>query len=155
MTYLFGKQAPSSVIDVVTLLARVVLGWTFISHGWQKINEFGIAGTTAGFDQMGIPAPGAAARFAAFVELGGGTLLILGLLTPVAGVLLAGNMLGAFWFAHRGATVFVTEGGWELVAALGLGALLLAVIGSGRLSLDWLLVGRRSSEPRAAVSAAA
>jgi putative oxidoreductase len=39
--------------------------------------------------------------------------------------------------------VFVANGGYELVVALGVGSLLLAVIGAGRLSIDGLL-GRGS-----------
>jgi putative oxidoreductase len=46
---------------------------------------------------MGVPAPQAAALFAAVLELGGGTLLLVGLLTPVAAALVVLDMMGAFW----------------------------------------------------------
>lgn len=61
---------------------------------------------------------------------------------PVFGVLLLVNMLGAFFFVHIGNGIYVTDGGWELVGALGAGALVLAVVGAGAYSVDALL-GRR------------
>ncbi|WP_278257956.1 DoxX family membrane protein [Nocardioides convexus] len=62
---------------------------------------------------MGIPLPAAAAAFALVAEIGGGALLLLGLLTPLAGILVIAQMAGAFWFAHRGTEVMSADGGWE------------------------------------------
>ena len=139
---LLGNRLPTAVQDGVLLIARVVLGVILIAHGWQKFNDLGINGVAGGFDKMGIPAPKAAAVFAATVELGGGVLLLLGLLVPLVGVLVALNMAGAFWFAHKGNGVFAAEGGWELVAVIAVSALALAAVGAGRLSIDEL-IGRR------------
>ncbi len=69
-------------------------------------------------------------------QLPGGVLLVAGLLTRVVGVLVVGDMLGAFWFAHRGTEVFASEGGWELVALISAVALGLVAAGAGRLSVD-------------------
>lgn len=134
--------APALVQDVALLLVRVVLGVVLVAHGWQKAVTNGADATAGGFDAMGIPAPTLAAWFAIAVELGGGVLLLLGLLTPIVGVLVAAVMAGAFWFAHRGATILSSEGGWELVAVLGFAGLALAAVGPGRLSLDAALVRR-------------
>jgi len=137
--------------DLVLLIARVGLGVVFIAHGWQKFRTNGLDGTAAGFDQMGIPAPTLSAYFAAFVELVGGAALVLGVLTTVAGVLLAVNMAGAFLFVHMSNGVFVANGGWEFVVVLGLFALTVAAIGAGRFSLDNALT--RSTAGRASVTA--
>ncbi len=131
----------SATSDVALLLARLGLGGVLIAHGWQKHDEQGVSDTAAGFDAMGIPFPEAAAHYATYVELLGGALLVIGLLTPVAGLLVVGDMGGAFWFAHRGNGVFAGEGGYELVAVIGLLALTLAAVGAGRLSLDALIAG--------------
>ena len=88
---------------------------------------------------MGVPAPGLSAYFATLVELVGGAALIIGLLTPVVAILLILDMLGAFFIVHAGSGVFVTDGGYELVLALGVGLLLLAVLGAGRFSADAIL----------------
>ncbi|ACZ89952.1 DoxX family protein [Streptosporangium roseum] len=134
--------------DLAALIARLVLGVVFIAHGWQKLSSGGIDATTAGFATMGVPMPRVAATFAILVELGGGILLLLGLLTPLVGFLIAVDMLGAFIFAHMGKGVFVSEGGFELVGALGSAALLLAAGGAGRFSLDHLIFGRRRDRLR-------
>lgn len=147
---LLGKPLPPAVQDVALLAARLLLGTVLIAHGWQKASELGVDAVADGFDAMGIPAPLAAAWFATVVELGGGVLLLLGLLTPLAGLLVALDMTGAWWFAHREAGVFAAEGGWELVAVIGAGALVVAALGAGRLSADQALFGRRRPAPAVA-----
>lgn len=134
---------PAPVRDIGLLLTRALLGIILMAHGWQKLALNGLGPTAGGFEQMGVPAPDAAATAAAFVELGGGALLILGLLTPFAGVLVALVMGGAWWFAHRDGGVFVADQGWELVAALGLASIVFALVGPGRFSIDALLTRRR------------
>ncbi|MFJ2032775.1 DoxX family protein [Streptosporangium sp. NPDC087985] len=134
--------------DLAALIVRLVLGVVFIAHGWQKLGAGGINGTAATFTSMGVPLPRLAAVFAIVIELGGGILLILGLLTPLVALLIVANMLGAFFSVHAGKGVFVSEGGFELVAALGSAALLLAAGGAGRISLDRLIFGRRGRRHR-------
>lgn len=128
--------------DLAALIGRIGLGIVFIAHGWQKVNDWGLAGTATAFEHMDVPAPTVSAWFAAIVELGGGAALILGLALPVAGVLLAVDMAGAFLFVHAEHGVFVTEGGYELVLALGAGALAVGFNG-GAFALDRLLAGRK------------
>ncbi|MDK3256456.1 DoxX family protein [Blastococcus capsensis] len=134
---------PAPARDLAVLVTRVAVGLIFFAHGWQKLFTNGIDGTAAFFDQEGVPAASAAAWVVAVVELAGGAALILGLAVPVAGLLLLVDMIGAFAFVHAGAGLFVDQGGYELVLALGAAALLLAVVGAGRFSVDHLLAGRR------------
>ncbi|MEV0422989.1 DoxX family protein [Streptosporangium canum] len=137
-----------SLYDLAALIARIVLGVVLIAHGWQKLSDGGLDAAAAGFTSMGIPMARVAAAFSIVVEFGGGILLILGLLTPLVGLLIAVDMLGAFIFAHMRKGVFVSEGGFELVGALGSAALLLAAGGAGRISLDHLIFGRRRDRRR-------
>ncbi|NYI05078.1 DoxX family protein [Allostreptomyces psammosilenae] len=134
--------------DLALLAARVGLGVVLIAHGWQKFDEFGIEGTAASFDQMGVPLPTVSAWFAALVELVGGAALIIGLAVPLVGLLVVIDMIGAWWFVHRDGGIFVAEGGYELVLTIGVAALLLAAFGAGRWGLDRLLFGRRSRSDR-------
>lgn len=133
----------NSIRDAVLLLTRVLLGAVLIAHGWQKYGTNGLAATSGAFEKMGVPLPGLSAAVAGGIELAGGTLLMLGLLTPIAGLAVAANMAGAFWFVHKDAGVFAADGGWELVAVIAVAALQLAVVGAGRFSLDHILFGRR------------
>jgi putative oxidoreductase len=134
---------PAPARDLAVLVTRVAVGLVFFAHGWDKLFINGIDNTVAFFDQVGVPAAPVAVWFAALVELVGGAALILGLAVPVAGLLLLGTMIGAFAFAHADAGIFVSQGGFELVLVLGAAALLLAVVGAGRFSVDHLLTGRR------------
>lgn len=132
---------PQLVRDAVLLVARVVLGVVLVAHGLQKVLQ-GVSATAEGFGTMGVPLPDAAAVVAMAVELGGGALLILGLLTPIAGLLSAVILAGAIVFAHLGNGIFAADGGWEVAAGLGVCALVLAVVGPGRFSLDQMLSSR-------------
>lgn len=139
-------HTPSAVQDVVLLLVRLGLGGVLVAHGWQKLDEQTIDGTAGGFDSMGIPFPEAAAHYATWVELIGGGLLLVGFLTPLAGLLVIGDMAGAFWFVHRDAGVFAAEGGWELVAMIAMLALTLVAFGAGRVSVDRFIAGGRTRD---------
>ncbi|MGY1637583.1 DoxX family protein [Geodermatophilus sp. SYSU D00742] len=134
---------PAPARDLAVLLARVAVGLVFVAHGWQKLFTNGIDGTAAFFDSVGVPAASAAAWLAALVELAGGAALALGLAVPAAGLVLLVDMVGALFFVHAGAGLFVEQGGYELVLTLGAAALLLAAVGAGRYSLDHLLTSRR------------
>jgi putative oxidoreductase len=152
-TLLHPASKSAALTDIALLLSRVALGLVLLAHGWQKLNEYTIAGTAASFAQMGVPAPTAAATFATVAELAGGAALILGLLTPVAALLNIANLLGALVLVHAGNGVFVTNGGYELVLALAAGLLVIAVLGAGKFSVDGLL-GRRFVSPRIATAPA-
>ncbi|MBS9373519.1 DoxX family protein [Rhodococcus sp. B50] len=127
------------VRDIGILIARLVLGVIFLVHGLQKFNTWGYEGTKAGFEGMGVPAPAISAFVATWIEILGGLALILGVLVPVFGVLLFLLMLGAFFIVHVENGIYVGDGGFELVAALGAGALLLAAVGAGAFSIDRVL----------------
>lgn len=131
--------------DAGLLIGRLAVGVIFIAHGWQKLTETGHAGVAGSFGELGIPLPGLSAHFATWVELLGGAALIAGALVPIAGVLIALNMAGAFWYVHMDNGLFNRDGGYEYVLVLGATALLLAFVGAGRFSVDAFLRGRRDN----------
>ena len=137
---------PRALPDLAQLLARLGLGAVFFAHGWQKLVTNGVSGTAEFFASVGVPLPSVSAWIATVIELVGGGALVLGVLVSVAGVLLAANMLGAFVFVHAGNGVFVADGGYELVLALGVSSLLLAAVGAGRFSVDHLLQRSQRSD---------
>ena len=116
-------------------LLRVGAGVLFLEHGLQKL--FGALGGIGGAgnavplaSQMGV---------AGILELVGGSLLVLGLLTrPVAAVLVL-EMIAAYFIAH------LPQGGWPIQNQGELALLYAAVFaylagnGAGPLSVDaWL-----------------
>lgn len=135
---------PTLTTTAGTIL-RIVTGFLFAAHGWQKFNEFTIAGTQAAFAQMGVPAANLVAPVVATLELVGGVALILGVLTRVFAALLAVNMLGALFLVHATAGIFAATGGYELVLILAAAALAVALVGGGKVSVDKAVFGRAGS----------
>jgi putative oxidoreductase len=131
------------------LLARVAIGVIFLVHGYQKFATMGIAGTTKFFESVGIPLAGLAAPAVAVLEVAGGLALILGAALPIAGTLLALDMLGAIAFVH-GANGLAGDGGYEFVLALAAASLAVGFTGGGALALDRVLIRRRSAATAAA-----
>jgi putative oxidoreductase len=142
---IFGTKTSSTRQDVTLLIGRIALGIVLIAHGWQKFFTFGISGATASFEQMGIPLAGAAAIFAALVELVGGILLIIGLAVPLVGLLVAIDMAGALLFVHAPNGVFVDAGGYELVLVIGALGVVFAGVGAGAYAIDRLIPSSRRS----------
>lgn len=135
----------TSLTTTAVTILRVILGFLFAAHGWQKFNEFTIAGTQASFAKMGVPAAEIAAPAVASLELAGGIALIVGILTRVVAALLAVDMLGALFLVHASAGIFASAGGYELVLLLAVAALAVALTGAGRISVDSALFGRTNS----------
>jgi putative oxidoreductase len=130
------------------LILRVVTGAAFMFHGWYKIQSpggaFGWMGTEA-------PIPGIIQGLAVLAEFGGGLLLILGLLTPLAALGIACTMIVALGMVHLpNGDPFVGQPGkpsFELAAAYLANAILFVLLGPGMLSLDGLLFGKKNASP--------
>ncbi|PSL54519.1 putative oxidoreductase [Saccharothrix carnea] len=131
--------------DVAALIGRIGVGVVFIAHGWQKVAQWGLDGTAAAFAGMGVPLPTLSAWFAAIVELGGGALLVLGAATPVVGVLLAANMLGALFLVHL-PNGLLGQGGYEFVLVLAVAAIAVG-FNAGSLTVARLAKGRQVGQP--------
>lgn len=129
-------------VDLALLILRVVTGIVFLMHGWQKVFQYGFAGVSQGFGQMGVPMPGIMGPFIALLELIGGIALIAGVLTPVFAALLACNMVGAILLVHLRAGFFLPEG-YEFALTLLAAMLALALAGAGAYSVDGALGRRR------------
>lgn len=142
---MFTSTTPSKpVSDLLLLLARVGLGAVFLAHGLQKLLTFGMTAAAQSFEGMGVPLPTVSAWAAMLIETVGGAALIIGALTPLFAALLTLDMLGALLIVHLGNGIWITDNGYELVLALGAGALAFVAAGAGRFSVDGIL-SRRSS----------
>ena len=90
------------------------------------------------------PRATAATAVVGVIELVGGILLILGLLTPLVAVLVVVVMIGAFFTVHLGSGVHVSDNGRELIAVVGLAAAVFVLVGPGRYSVDAVLARGRA-----------
>ena len=129
--------------DLGLLLLRLTLGAVFLGHGAQKaFGAFGGPGFEAasGFiGSMGFRPARLWTALAVGGELVAGLLFVLGLLTPLAGLLVLATMAVAIAKVHGPKGFFVQDGGFEYNLVLIIAAVAVAATGPGALSLDHLL----------------
>jgi putative oxidoreductase len=122
------------------LALRVVVGLLFMGHGAQKLFGYfkgaGLEGTTATFAKVGLRPARLHAEIAGCAELGGGLLLALGLMTPLAAAALIGVMTAAILTVHARNGLWVTEQGFEYNLVLIAVAFAVTATGAGDWSLD-------------------
>jgi putative oxidoreductase len=142
---LLASDAPATV-----WLIRLLVGAVFVSEGIQKFlfpADLGVGR----FTKIGIPSPEVLAPFVGVVEIVGGLLLLLGLLTRLAALALLVDMLVAI--ATTKLSILLKDGFWKMAHeartdwSMLLGALFLLLVGAGAWSLDVLLTkaGSRTS----------
>jgi putative oxidoreductase len=132
-----------------SLAARTALAMIFIISGFGKLA--GLEGAAAYIGSKGLPAPLLFALLAGVSELAGGLMLVAGLGTRLAALVLALFLVPATVFFHNPFGLAGAEAHMQQIHALkniaiagGLTAL--ATWGAGSLSLDaWLKRRRRSA----------
>jgi len=133
------------------LLLRLALGAIFIYHGYPKL--FGHTHEAVqGFVRLGFP--GYFAYISGLVEFFGGCMLIVGLFTRVAGLLLAIEMAIGIWKVGHLAVNPMAVRNYETPLALAVSAFALATFGAGLISFDQPIFREGSSSPRKAKSKA-
>ena len=141
------KRLMATSNDLSFTILRLVLGVVFFAHGAQKMlgwfGGFGFHGSMGFFTHMGIPAP--VAFLIICIEFFGGLGLIVGLLTRIAALGIAGDMIGAIFLVHLQNGFFMNwmgtqkgEGIEYHLLALAIAAALL-LRGAGAFSLDGAL----------------
>jgi putative oxidoreductase len=128
-------------MELGLLVLRIVVGLLFMGHGAQKLfgwfGGHGLEGTAGFFEQaIGLRPGRVHATGAGLAEFGGGLLLALGLLTPLAAAALIATMLVAVITVHWAKGVWTTEGGYEYNAVLMAVAFAVTAVGPGNWSLD-------------------
>lgn len=107
---------------------RIVVGLLFLWHGAQKLFGFPL------------PVPGEAPPFILYsagpIELVGGVLVMIGLLTRPAAFVCSGTMAAAYWMAHGTKALFPIANGGELAVLYCFAFLFISARGAGIWSVD-------------------
>lgn len=142
----FDVRPSSPAADLGLLSARIVLAWIFIYYGAGKLfgafNGPGLHRWALYMSNVAHLHPGGFfAVLGALIEFGGGVAMALGLLSRLAGLALFGDMVMAM-ITVTWATGLNTNNpppGYQLNLALGVLALVVALLGPGMFSLDALI----------------
>ncbi|HTP43959.1 MAG TPA: DoxX family protein [Candidatus Acidoferrum sp.] len=127
------------------LLLRAGLGIVFIFHGYPKLFTHTHEIMSA-FGKMGFP--GFFVYIAGVFEFFGGIVLILGLFTRIAALLLAGEMTVAVLKVHLPQGAITDVKNYEFPMMMAVACFALATIGAGMLSLDHAIYRGGGRPPR-------
>ena len=136
----------SSAAPPATIVIRLLVGGVFLLEGIKKflfVAQWGVGR----FAKIGIPAPQILAPFVGVVEIVSGLLLLFGLLTRLAAILLIIDISVAI--CSTKIPLFLKSGFWPMEAeartdySMLLGLIFLLIVGAGPWSLDAKLSGTK------------
>jgi putative oxidoreductase len=126
--------------DLGVLILRLVIGLTFAAHGAQKAFGWwggsGFAGWQAVMERLRFRPAVLFAAISMAAELVGGLLLAVGLLTPLATMVIIGQFVIIIVKSHRPRGFWNRDNGYEFPLALAAGVVAIALIGPGAASID-------------------
>jgi putative oxidoreductase len=146
---LFSTRTAALPADLCLLVVRLVLAWIFVYHGSRRLFGWfdgpGIHTSATYFANTAHLHPGEFfAVLSGVIEFGGGIALAIGFCSRLAGAAIFGDMMMAIITVTWSNGINATGGssGYELNLALGVLALVPAVFGAGRFSVDSVLERR-------------
>jgi len=135
-------------MSVGKIIARGLIGGLFVGHGTQKLKGWfggpGLEGTDGMMQSLDMYPVRRNSLAAGITETAGGTMLALGLATPMASAALIGTMITAIRKVHLPNGPWAANGGWEFNAVLIAALIGLAEDGPGDVSVDRMLGFDRS-----------
>ena len=125
--------------DLTLFALRALTGAFLVHETWDNVSSRARMGEFVEFlGQFGFPFPWIMAPLSVAVQFGCGILLILGLFTRIAGLLIAANFVVAVVMVHWNEAF---RGWWPAIVLVFLG-LHFAAAGSGKIGLD-AMFGKR------------
>jgi len=137
---LFYSEVYSRNINLVLLLVRLIVGAFMLTHGWGKFLKLIGDGTITFADPLGLGET-TSLVLTVFAEVFCSILITLGLTTRFAAIPSLITMLVAAFIVHANDGF----GKQELALLYGTIYLVIAVLGAGKYSLDYLIFKRNSA----------
>jgi putative oxidoreductase len=143
LRFLFGPGINSPAANLGLLLLRVWFGLSMlVLHGWPKL--VGFSEKSKFFpDPLGVGSP-TSLVLAILAEVVCSALIVVGLFGRLAALAWAGTMMMAFTHIHR--VALSGENSGELAFLYLAASVVLLVAGSGGISLDARLFGKRAAD---------
>ncbi|MFI5587663.1 DoxX family protein [Amycolatopsis sp. NPDC051758] len=132
-------EAKSPVTGIVVGASRIVISFLFGFHGLQGFGFFGGVDGQGG----GVPFGSYPGWWGSVLELAGAVLLLVGLASRPAALLLSGVMAYAYFTVHAPMGLLPLQNMGEPSAVYAWVFLLFAAIGPGRFAVDTLIKRRR------------
>ena len=128
---------PSKWSPYLLSILRIVAALLFFEHGTQKLFGYPPGQPYTGFPNFSL------LGIAGMLEVTGGLLLLLGLLTRPVALILCGEMAYAYFRVHFPRSFFPISNGGEITVALCFIFLYLSAAGGGPIALSHLLKRKR------------
>lgn len=143
MSTIYGRLDTAS--GLAPVIARVIVGGMMFFHGLDKLNG-GVSGFGAGLARKGVPLELVAAWGVTLLELIGGLMLVVGLLSRVIAALMTVELIFAVILFTGSSGLIGEDGvGYERDLAYIAALLVVVLLGPGRPSLDHVLRMERSA----------
>jgi len=138
------------MVTIGLLVLRIVLGLAVAGHGAQKLFGVfegpGLEKFGGMLESMGVKPGRRWALVSAVAEFAGGILVAVGLFTPIAALVVAGDLLVAILTVHVSKGFWNAKGGYEYPLTLAAGMLAISLVGPGRAAID-TAIGLKLPEP--------
>lgn len=136
-----GLASRSLAASLFVLAVRLYWGWQFFQTGSGKLGN--LEGVGQYLASLGIPMPAVMAVWVGLLEAVGGVLVMIGFMSRPVALLLAINMMAAYWTADRPALLQFFSAPDQFIAAAPfsflMAMLIVAVFGPGTVAADTLL----------------
>ena len=133
--------------DAIWDLVRIYLGFALVVKGF--VYMFQHRALEASMVSVGVPFAGAGlAEVVAFAHIAGGLMMTFGILTRIGAIIQIPNLLGAVLFVHLKDGFFTANQTLEFALLVLFLLSIIAVVGAGRLSIDWVFDERHQRHPR-------
>src|SRR5262245_6591432 len=140
----YSDKLATQWTDFLLLVARILMGWIFISSGWRKLMD--VEGFVKTMPRRGLP--DFLGYVAPPVEFVGGIFMVIGFATRYTAlvmllfVIIASFSSHRYWAVEPAQVANQSSHFWKNVTIKG-GLVLLFITGAGRYALDWMLAKKR------------
>ena len=128
--------------DMMWDSVRIYLGFALVIKGFVYLFHHGALAAEMAQNDVPFAGPGLA-EVVALAHIAGGLMMTFGILTRIGAVIQIPNLLGAVFFVHLREGLFSEAQTLEFTLLVLFLLCLIAVVGAGRLSIDWAFAEKR------------